>query len=157
MVRFALYFAFSLWVYVGPAQAAQIPEQFHGKWCPVAEKRPLLGGDLFVLCDTGREPPSNEPRPPIYITPDGVETTNTRCTVTRVTEHNACPYGRLSKRPSQFNPSGPIYNVKLQCKEKNGKAFSFVRDWFERKGYLEIVPAPSQRCIYPHPTKPDLR
>ena len=60
MVRFALYFAFSLWVYVRPAQAAQIPEQFHGKWCPVAEAKAPSRRRPVLLCDTGREPP---PRP----------------------------------------------------------------------------------------------
>jgi hypothetical protein len=47
MTKIALYFAFSLWVlgYVGPALAAQMPEQFQGEWRTYEETPDLRSKD----------------------------------------------------------------------------------------------------------------
>ena len=93
----------------------------------------------------------------LRVTPDAVETTGTRCTVTRVAKFDTCPWGQLSKRPSQRNPWGPGYNIKLHCREKDGRSFNLVRDWVLEKGSLSLLPIPSgYRCLLPHPTQPDL-
>jgi hypothetical protein len=98
--------------HVGPTLAAQMPEQFHGEW------RASEAPDLY--CGPGRSCHEPTPEELFSVTADGVETTNTQCTVTRVAKFDTCPWGRLSKRPSQRNPWGPGYNIKLQCKERNG-------------------------------------
>jgi Helix-hairpin-helix motif len=92
-------------------------------------------------------------------TPNGIEAANVRCAAGRVTKFDTCPWGQLSKRPSQRNPWGPGYNINLQCKEKNGKTpFSAVHDWVIEKVALLLMAVPSgYRCLLPHPTKPDLR
>jgi hypothetical protein len=110
----------------------------------------------YFICSGGAYCWEPAPEELFSVTADGVETTNTRCTVTRVAKFDTCPWGRLSKRPSQRNPWGPGYNIKLQCKEKTGKAFNLVRDWVIEKGSLRLMPVPGYRCLLPHPTKPDL-
>src|SRR5215831_352841 len=65
MVRFALYFALSLGVlgHVGPAGAAQMPEQFRGEWpcwrwnCAIPTK-PNLTRRLALLAEARRDDPS---------------------------------------------------------------------------------------------------
>jgi hypothetical protein len=161
MIRLALYFAFSRWMlgHVGPARAAQMPEQFHGEWRTYEEAPDLRSEDQSYSRNCKPSPYCSEAAPEelFYITPGGVETTNTRCMVTRVAKFDTCPWGQRSKRPSQRNPWGPGYNIKLQCKEKNGRAFNLVRDWVIEKGSLRLMPIPSgYRCLLPHPTKPDL-
>ena len=161
MTKLAIYFAFSLWVlgHVGPALAAQMPEQFHGEWRAYKEALDLRSENQGYSrnCELGPYCPQAAPEELFYITPDGVETTNTRCTVTRVAKFDTCPWGQLSKRPSQRNPWGPGYNIKLQCEEKNGRTFNLVRDWVIEKGSLILMPIPTgYRCLLPHPTKPDL-
>jgi hypothetical protein len=161
MIKFALCFAFGLWAlgHVGPARAAQMPEQFLGEWRTYDEAPDLRSEDQTYSrdCKAGPYCPKAAPEELFYITADGVETTDTRCTVTRVAKFDTCPWGQLSKRPSQRNPWRPGYNIKLQCKEKNARAFDLVRDWVIEKGSLRLMPSPSgYRCLLPHPTKPDL-
>jgi hypothetical protein len=160
---FTLYFALSLLVLgnIGPALAAQIPEEFRGEWRTHNEDAVDLRSkdqSYSPNCEPGTPNcPERAPEELLSVTVDGVETTNTRCTVTHVAKFDACPWGRLSKRPSQRNPWGPGYNIKLQCKEKNGKTFNLARDWVIEKGDMRLMPAPGYRCILPHPTKPDLQ
>jgi hypothetical protein len=159
MTKLALYLVLSLWVlgHVGPALAAQMPEDFRGQWSPGAAVE-LRKKEQEYFCSGGAD--CGEPAPPeqlFSVTPDGVETLNTRCTVTRVVKFDTCPWGQRSKRPSQRNPWGPGYNIKLQCKEQNGKTFDVVHDWVIEKGSLRLMAIPSgYRCLLPHPTKPDL-
>jgi hypothetical protein len=156
MIKFALCFGFGLWVLShGPALAAQMPEQFHGEWRNWEAPDLRSEDQAYFVCD-GPYCPEATPEELFSVTADGVETTNTRCAVTRVAKFDTCPWGRLSKRPSQRNPWGPGYNIKLQCKEKNGRTFNLVRDWVIEKGTLRLMRVPGYRCLLPHPTKPDL-
>jgi hypothetical protein len=167
MVRFALYFALSLGMlgHVGPAGAAQMPEQFRGEWacwrwnCAIPTKTPdpRSEEDLRASVSSSALKAYGPPEQLLRVTPNAVETTGTRCTVTRVAKFDTCPWGQLSKRPSQRNPWGPGYNIKLHCREKDGRTFNLVRDWVLEKGSLSLLPIPSgYRCLLPHPTQPDL-
>jgi hypothetical protein len=84
MTKLALYFALSLWVlgHVGPALAAQMPEDFRGEWRSLDGAPDLRSKDQSYPpnCEPGTTY-CTEPAPEelFYITPDGVETTNTRC------------------------------------------------------------------------------
>ena len=148
--------------HVEPALAAQMPKEFHedeevhGEWRSWEAPDLRSEDQTYFICTPGPNCPEALPQEIFRVTADGVETADTRCTAIRVTKFNACPWGRLSKRPSQFNPYGPIYNIKLQCKGKNGKAFSLVHDWVFERTNLRLMRAPGYRCIYPRPTKPDL-
>ena len=153
MIKFALCFAFGLWAlgHVGPARAAQMPEQFLGEW-RTYDEAPDLRSAYSRDCKAGPYCPKAAPEELFYITADGVETTDTRCTVTRVAKFDTCPWGQLSKRPSQRNPWGPGYNIKLQC-----PGATVAHDWVIEKGRLRVMRVPSgYRCLLPHPTKPDL-
>jgi hypothetical protein len=137
-----------------------MPEQFRGEWL-TSEGAPDLRSEdqgYSSNCEPGTPCPEAPAEQLLRVTPGGVETADTRCTVTRVAKFDTCPWGQLSKRPSQRNPWGPGYNIKLLCREKDGRTFNLVRDWVIEKGGLRLMPIPSgYRCLLPHPTKPDLR
>ncbi len=158
MIKFALCFPVALWLLGHVAQAAQMPEQFKGEW-RTYEKTPDFRGDDqgYTYCEPGSDCQESTPEELFHVTPNGIEAANVRCAATRVTKFDTCPWGQLSKRPSQRNPWGPGYNISLQCKEKNGRTFSVVHDWVIEKGALRLMAVPSgYRCLLPHPTKPDL-
>jgi hypothetical protein len=160
MIKFALHFAFALLLLGHVAQAAQMPEQFRGEW-RTNEKAPdfrASAQDYTQNCEPGPYCPEPIPEELFHVTPDGIEAANVRCAATLVTKFDTCPWGQRSKRPSQRNPWGPGFYIKLQCKEKNGTTFSAVHDWVIEKGALRLMAVPSgYRCLLPHPTKPDLR
>jgi hypothetical protein len=160
MIKFALCFAFALLGHVYVAQAAQMPEQFRGEW-RTYEKAPDFRGDdqgYTRNCEPGTDCPESIPEELFHVTPNGIEAANVQCAATRVTKFDTCPWGQLSKRPSQRNPWGPGYNISIKCKEKNGRSFSAMHDWVIEKGDLRLMAVPSgYRCLLPHPTKPDLR
>jgi hypothetical protein len=164
MIKFALYFPFALGLLLWPlghvAQGAQMPEQFRGEW-RTSEKAPDFRRNdqqWYTYCEPGSDCEGSLPEELLHITPNGIEAANVRCAATRVTKFDACPWGQLSKRPSQRNPWGPGFNISLQCKEKTGRAFSVVHDWVIEKGALRLMSIPSRyRCLLPHPTKPNLQ
>src|SRR5262249_62233071 len=78
-VRFALYFAFSLWAlgHVGPARAAQMPEQFHGEWRGRGGPDPRRGEQAAFYYNTGPPPPRARAPAKIHLPPRGVVATKT--------------------------------------------------------------------------------
>jgi hypothetical protein len=159
MIKFALYLPFGLLLLGHVSQAAQMPEQFRGNWRTGEKALDFRGNDQnYTSCEPGSDCQESIPEELFHVTPNGIEAANVRCAAARVTKFDTCPWGQLSKRPSQRNPWGPGYNISLQCKEKNGNTFSTVHDWVIEKGYLRLMAVPSgYRCLLPHPTKPDLR
>jgi hypothetical protein len=166
MTKLALCFALSLLVlgHVGPVLAAQMPEEFRGRWCGGAPTRPLPSASAYwglrlqppTEWSYYREEEEKEPcRDDLFaIMPTEVIVGKDefRCRVIQVTQFDTCPWGQLSKRPSQRNPWGPGYNIKLQC-----PGATVAHDWVIEKGRLRVMRVPSgYRCLLPHPTKPDL-
>jgi hypothetical protein len=131
-----------------------MPEQFHREWRNWEAPDLRSEDQTYFICD-GLSCPEPAPEELFSVTAYGVETTNTRCAVTRVAKFDTCPWGRLSKRPSQRNPWGPGYNIKLQCKEKNGRTFNLVRDWVREKGTLRLNAR--SRISLPIPTPDETR
>jgi hypothetical protein len=93
MTKRALYFALSLWVldHVGPALAAQMPEDFRGEWRNWEPPDLRSKDQSYFICEEGPYCPAPKPEELFSVTADGVETINTRCTVTRVAKFDTCP------------------------------------------------------------------
>src|SRR5436190_15473361 len=91
---------------------------------PPRRPNPRSEEDLRASVSSSALKAYGPPEQLLRVTPDAVETTGTRCTVTRVAKFDTCPWGQLSKRPSQRNPWGPGYNIKLHCREKDGRTFN---------------------------------
>lgn len=162
MIKFAMYLPVALWLLGPVAQAAQMPEEFRGEWRTYEKAPDFRGarGSGFSAgnCESDLDCKEAIPEELFLVAPNGIEAANVRCTAIRVTKFDACPWGQLSKRPSQRNPWGPGYNISLQCKENNGRTFSAVHDWVIEKEALRLMAVPSgYRCLLSHPTKPDLR